>query len=346
MSIYALLFLILIVLWFANYEPQNRKGYVDILATAAVFAVIGLRDLSVGADTETYKNLYIANYDWGENEVAYTWLSTRFNRAEIDFHIFLIVIAVFCGVCFFWFVRKYSEDYLFTTILFVGLGNFTMYMTGLRQTIAISLAILAIMALIKKKWYFFFPLVYLASMFHYSALILLPLYLLSFVKLSRRGVIWVALLVGGFLTVFGGPIFEFMSQFLPDQYADSIIDNAGRYSVNLLVVAIDLAIFAFCCFGMPSGKTFDNQRIWTILMFLQLIAVALQLTARTSMQIQRVAYYLDIAKLVLIPNALTGFKKRDKIILQLAIIGLTIAKFFISVPGGYSKIDQYTFFFS
>lgn len=341
MFTYIILFFVLIVIWLLSIS--TKKYNYEILATIIVFLVIGLRGVTVGADTLVYKSLYDSSYIWGPNEFGYTWLTRICNGAGVSFSFFLVIVATFCAICFYMFVSKYSEDYTYSLIIFVGLGNFTMFMTGLRQTIAISIVTLAFLAMMKNKWYFFFLLVLLASTFHYSAIVILPIYLLKFIRLNRKSILVIAISIWGVLILFGNEIFNAMNKYFPEQYADSLISIAGKYSSNFLVIAIEISIFFFCWFCLSYKK--DNDVIWNILLVFQVITVGLQLQAQSSLQIGRIMYYFDVAKIVLIPKAITRVKKDEIFILKVIILVLIIAKFFISVPGGYSKIDNYTFFF-
>lgn len=343
MFAYVFLFFLLIVLWLLSLS--TNKYNCKVFATIIVFSVIGLRGVTVGADTLVYKNLYESNYIWGSNEFGYTWLTMVCNEAGISFNSFLVIVAVFCAICFYMFVSKYSKDYIYSLIIFVGLGNFTMFMTGLRQTIAISMITLALLEMMKNKWYLFFPLVLLASTFHYSAIVILPIYLLKFIKWNRKSILVIAISVWGVLLLFGNEIFAVLNTYFPEQYADSLIIAAGKYSLNFLVIAIEVSIFGFCWFYLRHKNDNDNDAIWNILLVFQVLTVGLQLQAQSSLQIARIMYYFDVAKIVLIPKAITRVKKDEIFTIKLVILFFIIAKFFISVPGGYSKIDNYIFFF-
>lgn len=343
MLTYVVLFFVLIVLWFVSLAINNKS--LKILATAAVFFIIGFRDVTVGADTASYKLLYEANYNWGPNEVGYTWVTGFLNDAGVPFSTFLIMVAALCMISFYVFVNKYSDDYIFSLIMFVGIGNFAMFLTGVRQTIAISIVTLAFVAMMKNKWYLYFPLVLLASAFHYSALFCLPVYFAKKIKLSRGKITFASVTVWGILILFGGSVFQFFTKFFPEKYAEDLIESAGKYSVNILVIAIEICIFVFCWLSMSKSKDAEDGDVWGILMFFQIIVIGLQLAGTTSMQLLRLAYYFDIAKLVLLTKAISRYKNGDKLIIQFLIIVLVAAKFLMSTPGGYSQIDNYSFFF-
>lgn len=343
MLTYIVLFFVLIVLWFVSLAIKNKS--LKVIATALVFFVIGFRDVTVGADTSSYKLLYEVNYNWGSKEAGYTWVTGFLNDSGVPFSTFLIFVAALCMISFYVFVNKYSDDYIFSLIMFVGIGNFAMFLTGVRQTIAISIVLLAFFAMMHNKWYLFFPLVLLASTFHYSALFCLPVYFAKKIKLTRGKITFVSITIWGILILFGGYVFEFITKFFPEKYAEDLIESAGKYSVNLLVIGIEICIFLFSWLSMSKNKEADENDIWGILMFFQIIVIGLQFAGTTSMQLLRLAYYFDFAKLILLTKAISRYKNENKLIIQFLIIALVVAKFLISTPGGYSQIDNYSFFF-
>ena len=78
----------------------------------------------------------------------------------------------------------------------------------------------------------------------------------------------------------------------------------------------------------------------------QVITIILQVFGYSAMQIARLSYYFSGAKIIMIPGAINSIqKKNDRLICVIAIIVLTILKFAISIPGAYSKIDNYIFYF-
>ena len=91
------------------------------------------------------------------------------------YRIYLGTIAGFCLLCVFSMYRKHSSNLFITTFLFIASGEFVMWThNGTRQFIAVSMIFAATDLLLKKKYIPYIAVILLASTFHGSALIMLP----------------------------------------------------------------------------------------------------------------------------------------------------------------------------
>lgn len=310
-------------------------------ALAFMFAIFAFRDVSVGADTSTYESLYNSQYGW--HEVGYVYIVNIANKIGITFRGFLMLVSAFSVVSVGHFIKKYSEDYMFSLLMFVTVGLFTMYMTGIRQVIAISILLWSIDFIFQKKWYLFFPTVLLAASIHTSAIVFLPVYFLRWFKFSRKKIIIISLigLVG--VLFFRDNIWEIIFPFFPKQY-DDLEYNSQDHTMNILVVLIDVCILAFSLFYYKPRE--DEKKETDLMIVFQVITILLNIFGYSAMQIARLSYYFYGAKTVMIPGAINkAGRKEDRLIWTIVILVLTILKFAISIPGAYSKIDNYSFYF-
>lgn len=88
----------------------------------------------------------------------------------MGFHYVITIMAFFNIIILFTFIYKYSAYPNVSLLLFCGMFMFTGLMGLIRQSLAISIALWAIMEKNKKKFY---VLLVLACLFHYSAIIVL-----------------------------------------------------------------------------------------------------------------------------------------------------------------------------
>ncbi len=88
------------------------------------------------------------------------------------------IIAAFCLASWGIFFYRYSRNLWISTILFVNLYFLYLNMNFLRQSIAVSIALFAWTFLKNRRFLPFLGLILLASLFHTTALILLPVYAL------------------------------------------------------------------------------------------------------------------------------------------------------------------------
>jgi hypothetical protein len=91
------------------------------------------------------------------------------------FRLYLGAIAGICLVCVFHVYRKHSSNLFITTFLFIASGEFVMWThNGIRQFIAVSMVFAATDLLLQKKYVPYIAIILLASTFHASALVMLP----------------------------------------------------------------------------------------------------------------------------------------------------------------------------
>ena len=337
---YIFIFYLLFACMFKRKDGTYSVG-LRFFALAFMFVIFAFRDVSVGADTSTYESLYNSQYGW--HEVGYVYIVNLANKLGITFRGFLMLVSAFSVVSVGHFIKKYSEDYMFSLLMFVTVGLFTMYMTGIRQVISISILLWSFDFIIKKKWYLFFPSVVLAALFHTSAWVFLPVYFIRWFKFSRKKIVAICI-IGLIVTLlFKDNLWGVIAPYVPKQY-DDFQFNAKDYSTNILVVLVDIFILGFSL--LYYKKTEVNRDYIDIMIMFQVIIIILQVFGYSAMQIARLAYYFSGAKLVIIPASIGNISKRnDKLIIVMAIVVLTILKFAISIPGAYSQIDNYQFYF-
>lgn len=82
------------------------------------------------------------------------------------------------------YIYKYSDDPVLSVIVLLAFNLYQFSLTGMRQTIAISFVVLAIMAVHEEKKIQPYIWVLIASLFHSSALVCLSIPILSKIRIS------------------------------------------------------------------------------------------------------------------------------------------------------------------
>lgn len=244
---------------------QNReaisgdKMYVVVIGIVLTL-FMGLRATTVGCDVVQYINRYnsaneLYNLGTSYSEWGYNYLSYFFhNILNWDFQAFLFIISLMCiasiSVC----IYKYSDNALLSIITYLTIGNFTINMSGLRQTIAISLTIIAIFMAERRKPVKFYFLVLLATIIHNSSIVFLPVYFLWGRRINRKqgiillGVASAAVFYRSLLT----PVITILS---PKRY--SKIDLAEGYAINILVILVPII---FCIYSVLFMKMEEDGK--------------------------------------------------------------------------------------
>ena len=313
---------------------------------------MGLRSVSVGADTFQYYEKYFSYAINGINsEPAYELLNNIFSNAGIPWQLFLLLISGYIAFCIIVFCKAFSPDLPFSILLYMTTGIFALNMSGLRQSIAISTCLLAFIALVKyKKFFSFIVLVVISALFHNSALvfvlILLP-YKVNNRSIWAKGIACLVLLA--ICGLFRTQLIDLLMTFAPARYRLGQYDVYSGYSLNPVVLGMQAAplILYFLSIGFADSSSTRRGESEDTIWWMSLLCVSFYILSYSSASVGRLAFYFQMANAVLIPSSVANFSDRKlRYLLTLCISVLSVLAFFVSMPGGSSHIDNYQFFWS
>jgi hypothetical protein len=213
-----------------------------------------------------------------------------------------------------WLALAVSMPYLVTVVA----------MGYTRQGTAIGLAMLGLVALSDRKLLRFVVLVALAATFHKSAVILMPLAVLS----GTRNRIWTALWVGLASMLFYVLLLQDSVDALTVNYIGAQFDSAGA-AIRVAMNAVPAGLFLVFRrrFAMPpADRTFWTWMSWGGLAFVGLLIVSPSSTA-----VDRVALYwipLQLFVLSRLPNALGQPDGRNALLVY-AVVGYSAMVLFV-----------------
>lgn len=308
-----------------------------------LLTLLCLRSIYVGNDTAAYKEIHetIPLLDMqqllsSEFEPGYMLLSKLCLVISSDFRWLLFVVSVLALLPLYVYYNKMSEDTFLTVVLFVAVTPFSMYFSGLRQILAMSLAIPAFCFARKKQLVGFLAMVLLAISFHTSAFVLLLLFPICFFKVTKK---WLWFVLPAFLLVltFNRTIFLFLLSNFGQIYSGDVTDT-GAYTTLML-----LAVFTVFCFVIPEEQQMDDETM--ALRNVLLIALFLQPFAAINVLAMRFNYYFLIFIPVLIPRIIARCKPQFATLCRIAVVVMTVAfvgYFYINLlEGGGLNIYPY-----
>lgn len=358
MYIYALL----VLLWWFIYNgnkslsiAQNEmKRYKFALKLALpLILVMGLRHVSVGSDTEQYiyrfnQSLYMMvdpNYQW---EVGYNILNYFIHDIlHLNFHFFLLITSAFYCTVLAKYLSKYSSNITVSFFLHLTIGIFTMSMSGIRQSLAISLCTMAFMIAnsdnksLLRKYGVALGINTIAYTFHNSSLIFFPFLFLTNIRLTR-GCALVLVLLGASSQLYKGILVDIGSLYLPAKYED--MNFATNYVANVLVYIIPVAISLFCWYFSKTEKDGKyNKLVSQMFIFLSLTVFFINLMGLNN-QLGRLSYYFIYSYYILIPYAFNSMPNGVRNIFQPVVLCVCAAYFIIGTVGDIMHIDEYHFF--
>uniref|UniRef100_UPI001918C5DE EpsG family protein n=1 Tax=Psychrobacter frigidicola TaxID=45611 RepID=UPI001918C5DE len=180
-------------------KALGRKAFWLPLIVLALFA--GVRSYRVGTDSGGYVSSFTTHLDveyfkfdetveLGYQLLEYTLLTLTSNYFWLFFITSLIIVYCYLRV-----IKKYSVNYWYSVFLFMTLGTYTFFFNGLRQGLAMAIFTLAIPYLLEKKLIPYLLVCFFASLFHISALFLIPFYFIVNLRIRPIYKILITLLV-------------------------------------------------------------------------------------------------------------------------------------------------------
>jgi hypothetical protein len=213
MLIYIALFVSSVLIYLLTYKKgsQSKTVLAGYLAVLAIF--VGAADMLGGYDRYIYGALFDETSEMmrdGQNiltgqlftlypkEVGYDFLNIVIGLFTQNRYVFIFILTVIIYINIFFSLQKYTDNYPFATILFMGFWFFFTF-TYLRQVLSASVAWLAIQYAIDRKPWKFFGIAIIALLIHNSAILFAPVYFIPMKKINWSTVVVimvVCLLIG------------------------------------------------------------------------------------------------------------------------------------------------------
>lgn len=177
-------------------KGSSKKSHILFigLMTAQFILINGLRHFSVGIDSVIYQWEFIEAseishigelFTINRYEPGYNLLAGLIGAFTANYGAFFFVCALMIFIPLAFFIYRNSANYFLSYFAFIVLRLFDFSMNGLRQAVAMSIAVFAFEFAMKKKPWQFIGVVLFAALFHYSALIVLPIYILVNLKPNK-----------------------------------------------------------------------------------------------------------------------------------------------------------------
>ena len=334
-------------------EPQVLHNSLIVPLFFLLYLVLLIcRHESIGRDLSTYRyffEMYATQslprlYEIDGDILYYllNWLVGRFTR---DYQVFMAIVAIITVLPI---AKIYSEDkqYGFLKIvLFMNMSVFTMVFSGLRQSLAIAMGLVAFEFVRKKKPFFFLLFALIALGFHHTGFMILLYYPLYHMRLNKNR-LWMVIPVITAVFVFNKQIFGWATNLLfmvmGDKY-NAEIQETGAYMMVIL-----FALFAVAAYFFPDEEKMDDEARG--LRNFLLMAVLLQCFAPVHSLAMRMNYYYIVFVPISVPKIFKHAKGGLKDIAKITkgvVVGFFVVYYlyttFQSCRSGISALNTYPY---
>ncbi len=289
----------------------------------SLILVAGLR-FKVGTDYTNYAIIYhdanapnaIGPSGIKGIEIGFIWLCRLCYQFTASPFLMFFVVAAAISILFVLALRDYSKNFWFSCFLFVATGEYTSTFNGIRQALATAIVFFATRYLINRQMWRYFLFVGIASLFHSSALVMIPIYFIVNVRawspaMWGVGALTVILLLG-YNTVM--PLFfTVLSQTRYGAYQTGPQDGVNGLRILVVFAPVALA-FLLQKQIRAAGKSTD---VIVNLCFLNLLVMLL---ASKQIYIARLSSYFEIYELLLLPYIFDTARSRYFRVLGTAVV--------------------------
>lgn len=325
---------------------NKQKLKFTAISCFLLIIIIGLKDVSVGTDTERYLLHYLNDPipDWKEGNVAGAELGFRYleywcNSIGFSWVSYSLLVSSIIVIPMGYFFYKYSDNLWASYMIYMTIGLFAMNMTGIRQSMACSMVVLGMIMLLNKKYFWFVISIILGYLFHYSAIIAFIIAAIPFIKYKSHWQLTLLLFIPLFARIGGDVLFYFIGSYMPERYDGY---ESQQFSMNPMLELMWISIMIFSYISLRRGGNV-SQNIFSMYVMIVLFVSSIELSFHIYMA-GRLSEYFETVIEACIPSFINRFPGSEKRLLTWAIYSLCILFFLIVLHGSDTlSISNYHF---
>lgn len=327
------LFIIFIILFFFKRINNKHLNFYDFILLTILVCVCGLR-YNVGSDYSAYVGIYNDLSLYPRTELLIVYLIKFIQFIHGNSYIFIFLLSFFTITIFYKAIKKQTIHFSQSIFYFIVFGYYAMCFNGARQMLAASICLYATTYINDKKMLKYIITIFIASLCHQTALVMLPVYFICNKNFSNKFyyIMYFLLLSVGLIYQ---PFLAFVTSMFP-QYSAYFVKTTLTFwepGLGTYVIGTFHLILIFICI-IKRKELVNKNKYMNNYITLFLFSVPFFSLSFTNALIVRIAYYFSIYLILILPDLLETLftKKNDKVYALLCV-------FFI----GYFLIHLYSF---
>ena len=226
----------------------GRRVFACVMT--AVFSVMAGLRFSVGWDFTSYVTFFgvspfvsIENIYSSKTEKGYALLNRILAEVSIDSKVILFAVGIVVAVGFMMFLYRFATPLWLGTFLFVAIGFYYNSFCFMRQILAAVIMLWALRYIHENRFLRYALLVVLASCFHLSAVVMLPLYFAAKIPVTRT-VLGIYSVLSVIAFVYSYEIIGVVTNFFYKHYIPTNVHVIK--GLSWVYFAFSLAMFLLC----------------------------------------------------------------------------------------------------
>lgn len=311
----------------AQHIWMKPNTWLTAIVMATFTVIAGLRN-NIG-DTFFYMHSYrLSDFTWDEvmagKDIGFGILQMILKSFTEDPQLLIFITAAVTNILIVYVLYKYSRLFELSIYIYITSGLYIVSMNGVRQFLASAIAFAATKFLFEGSWKKYFLIVGFASLFHGSALILIPIYYIVRRKAWTSSTL-VLLTLSVILIIGYGVISDVIFSAIADTHY-SEYQNFKEGGANIIRVAISAIPLVLAYIGrhklreiFPFGDYVVNMSLLNFIV----MAVATQ-----NWIFARFTIYFGLYNVLLISWVISLFVKKQQKLVYYAILGLYLIYFY------------------
>lgn len=339
MTIY-LLNIALLCLWgIILYKKKNGDKYYCLIITTQLLFLSCVRSIQTGGDLISYKLGFdaVQSISWdklytlkgisfyGNIETGWHYLAKALSLIANNFRIVIVFNGALLMTIIGLFIYQNSRCKWLSFYLFITLGYYGHSLSAIRQYLAISILIISMNFVKKRKLLSFLACIFLASLFHKTALCFAIVYLYPMFKLTKK--YWCISAIFAFISLLASkPILNLIINLAGYESYRKYIGNGNGEGMLLMLSAYLIIVVIY---RKQLQKTEKN---YTLYISMLVTAIILNISALQFLLMGRLMEYFHIILIILLPNTLACIQNyRTKYVGTLIICLLTLIYYLLFI---------------
>ncbi|SMC98042.1 EpsG family protein [Sporomusa malonica] len=343
MSVYYLTILTTgIAAWIAQLSEQRMLKSFFVFFTAIILALVAGLRWGVGADYFQYALNYsgysasnlteLVQFEIGIRVISVVSQYLYDDYATMFFIASLLTIGLFVFT-----IAKNSNMFVFSILLFIFIGSWNGTFNAVRQFLACAVLFAGHRYIIERNFLKYLLVVGIATAFHVSAIIMLPLFFIAARKVDFKQILLLTFAV--IILIFSYDYLFTVAGILKDSTIE--MDSYMTTQVSIWRVAVN-----FAPLGLLLLRTGNDKMITDFNFYLNMLIINAAVMAATmnSAYLARVGIYTTIYTTIALPKILERFDSKTAMILKFIIVSCYAIYWYIEVSANPS-LNDFTWIF-
>lgn len=254
--------------------------------------------------------------------------------------IYLFIVGAIQAYLIFKVYRKYSTRYAITFFLFIASTDYISWMfNGMRQFVAVTITFVAFEAILKKQYVKSILIILFASLFHQSALLVIPfIFIVQGEAWNKKTIMFIfaAIVVVSYVDQFT----DILETMLQDTQYENVVNDWEMWNddgTNVIRVLVYSVPTILSLIGLRYVRA-DKNPIINICVNMSIVSMGLYVVSMftSGIFIGRLPIYFSLYNYILLPWEIDNmFEKKSSFLVYLAMVIAYLGFYFLQVRMGW-----------